>query len=97
MQAQNDLADAYYYGQGVSQDYAKAFQWFERAAEQGYAEAQDNIGCMYYNGTGVETNYEQAFTWFKRAAEQNNASAQTHLAEIKSGQCQVASHMVRIL
>ena len=38
--AQNNLANLYYYGQGVEQDYVKAAELYTKAAEQGFAEAQ---------------------------------------------------------
>jgi len=44
----------YYHGQGVHQDDKQAFEWFERAAEQGVAEAQYNLGVKYDQGQGVE-------------------------------------------
>ena len=34
-------------GQGVDQDYIKAVEWYQRAAEQGVADAQYNLGNMY--------------------------------------------------
>jgi TPR repeat protein len=36
--AQNDVGAMYNLGQGVSQDHAKAVQWFRKAAEQGHPE-----------------------------------------------------------
>src|SRR5262249_7128630 len=45
--------DKYYNGQGVTQDYAKAFEWYRKAADQGNADAQDMLGVMYDNGQGV--------------------------------------------
>ena len=52
--AENGNADAqfafggmYVNGTGVSQDYTKAAQWFQAAADQGNAYAQHNLGVMY--------------------------------------------------
>jgi TPR repeat protein len=39
----------YYLGQGVKVDYNKAAQWYEKAAEQGNADAQFYLGGMYYS------------------------------------------------
>ena len=39
--------------EGVRQDYAKALEWYTKAANQGVAEAQFNLGLMYENGEGV--------------------------------------------
>ena len=41
--AQNNLAGMYYLGEGVVQDYAKAFEWYSKSAVQGNAEAQFNL------------------------------------------------------
>ena len=45
---------SYLVGDGVEQDYGKALEWFERAAELGDAWAMNNIGLMYHYGDGVE-------------------------------------------
>ena len=37
--AQNNLGACYYHGQGVAKDYAEAVKWYNKAAEQGDAEA----------------------------------------------------------
>ncbi|MCQ2326421.1 MAG: SEL1-like repeat protein, partial [Bacteroidales bacterium] len=41
--AQYNLALCYVYGNGVIQDYKKAKYWWEKAAEQGLAEARDML------------------------------------------------------
>lgn len=43
----------YYKGLSVRQDYSKAAQWFEKAANEGKANTQYNLGLMYYRGEGV--------------------------------------------
>ena len=40
-------------GWGVPQGYAKAVEWYRRAADLDYAEAQNNLGTMYEEGLGV--------------------------------------------
>ena len=73
---QFNLGRMYYFGEGVKQDYAKALEWFQKAAEQGYATAQNNLGSMYYNGQGVKVNYAKAAEWFQKAAQQCDETAQ---------------------
>ena len=51
-------------------NYKKAIEWYEKAAEQGDAEAQYNLGVMYENGQGVDVNYKKAIEWYEKAAEQ---------------------------
>jgi len=60
-------------------DYATAVEWFQKAAEQGYALAQILLGRMYINGEGVTQNYQEAVKWFQKAAVQGNADAQVYL------------------
>ena len=78
-EAQFKLGNMYYYGQGVNQDYAKAIEWYERAAEQGNAAAQFNLGLMYDFGKGVERDYAKAIEWYEKAAEQGDVYAQYKL------------------
>lgn len=60
-------------------DYAEAAKWFQKAADQGIAEAQFNLGAMCYNGFGVPQDYAEAMKWFQKAADQGNAQAQNSL------------------
>lgn len=48
--AQGQLGYMYIVGEGVSQDYKKAFEWFSKSAEQGNVYAQFYLGNMYYDG-----------------------------------------------
>lgn len=57
----------------------KAFEWFQRAAEQGDAQAQYEVGMCYELGTGVKQNYNEAAEWYHKAAEQGNTYAQMQL------------------
>ncbi|MGA2224972.1 MAG: PDZ domain-containing protein [Syntrophobacteraceae bacterium] len=82
--AQFGLASMYFNGWGVPKDYAEALQWFQKAAEQGYAEAQVNLGGMYFNGQGVEQDYAEAVKWFQKAADQGDTNAQNNLGVMYS-------------
>ena len=78
-EAQFELGTAYYNGDGMEQNYEKAFEWYTKAAEQGMAEAQFKLGICYDNGQGVTQNYKKAVEWFTKAAEQGFAEAQYNL------------------
>ena len=82
VEAQCELGDCYYYGNGVSKDLEKAFMWFSKAAEQGSDFAQCALGFMYENGELVSKNIEKAIEWYNLAAEQGNPDAQYLLAEL---------------
>jgi TPR repeat protein len=44
----------------VAQDYAKAREWFKKAADKGNASAMVNLGWLYQNGLGVARDYGRA-------------------------------------
>ena len=77
--AQLHLGYMYEEGLGVSQDNAKAVEWYRKAAEQGHATAQCNLGIMYENGRGVSQDYAKAVEWYRKSAEQGDADAQCNL------------------
>ena len=78
--AQRELAQRYYDGDGVEQDYAKAFELYSEAAEQGDAAAEFSVAYMYDFGEGVELDDLKAVEYYTRAAEQGHAAAQFNLA-----------------
>ena len=76
---QFNLGNKYRSGQGVLQDYKQAVYWYQKAAEQGFADAQFNLGLMYDKGLGVLQDYKQAAYWYQKTAEQGDAEAQNNL------------------
>lgn len=61
----------YFNGQGVTQDYSKAMEWYLKAGV-GYiasygGKSQSAIGFMYYNGQGVTKDYVKAKEWFEKS------------------------------
>lgn len=67
--AQYNLGLKYFKGEGVRQDYNKAFDLYQKAANQGYAGAQNNLGLMYSRGNGVLQNYISAKELFKKSCD----------------------------
>ena len=61
-------------GYGVRQDYAEAFRWYRKAAEQGDVQAQYNLGLMYYNGQGVRQNFHLSKEWFGKVCDSGDQS-----------------------
>jgi len=78
--AEFNLGAIYQDGDGVQKNLGAAFQWYSKAAVQGYADAQYNLGWMYDAGEGTSTDVAQAVGWYRKAAEQGNADAQFSLA-----------------
>ncbi|SUD92231.1 Beta-lactamase hcpA precursor [Psychrobacter phenylpyruvicus] len=56
-------------GQMVDRNNSKAAKWFEKAANQGMAEAQREIGLIYYYGSGVNQDDALAKDWLKKSCE----------------------------
>jgi TPR repeat protein len=77
--AQSLLGLMLYLGQGTSQDYASAANWFRLAAEQGDIDAQFYLGVMYTEGKGVPRDYAEGARWYRLAADQGEPQAQYNL------------------
>jgi len=68
-------------GQGVPQDFVKAFEWSSKAANQDDAIAQRNVGTLYENGSGMgKPDYTKAAAWYAKSAAQGFSGAQIALA-----------------
>ena len=63
-------------------DYKKAFEWYEKAAEQGFAGAQYNLGAMYEVGQGVDQSDSMAMRWYEDAAAQGHKNARKAISGI---------------
>ncbi|WP_139141383.1 tetratricopeptide repeat protein, partial [Acinetobacter baumannii] len=69
----------YFLGKDVKQNYQKALELFQKASDQGLAEAQNDLGGMYFEGLGTTQDYQKAFKYFDSAANQKLAAAQYNL------------------
>jgi TPR repeat protein len=63
------LALQYKDGNGVAMDYAKAFDYFEKAAGLGDAQSVYSLGYMHYKGLGCEQDYGKAASLFAQGAQ----------------------------
>jgi tetratricopeptide (TPR) repeat protein len=89
--AEDQLADAY----GRSVDYANAFIWYRKAAEQGVANSQYHLGKMLLN-QGYDFTFrkiishekiDEAVKWYLLSARQRYQLAEIELARLyKDGQ-----------
>ncbi len=85
-QAQYELANRYYYAEGIDENlteterWEKAVEWYTKAKD--YAPAQNALAKMYAEGKGVDKDPTEAVKLYKKTAEQNNANAQFHLAKM---------------
>ena len=60
-------------------------RWYQKAAEQGHADAQFNPGVAYENGRGVKYDYAEAVRWYQKAAEQGLVYAVSALKRLFVG------------
>ncbi|HEY5792650.1 MAG TPA: serine/threonine-protein kinase, partial [Chthoniobacterales bacterium] len=66
------LGVCYDKGIGVARDEVTAFQWYERAYEQGLIQAAGNLGVCYLKGWGVPKNPSKAVQIFAEGAKSND-------------------------
>ncbi len=55
---------------------------YQRAAEQGVAQAQFELGLRYATGHGVESDLVSAHKWFNIAAQHGVTEARIHRADL---------------
>ncbi|MEK1861317.1 MAG: peptidoglycan-binding protein [Rhizobium leguminosarum] len=65
---------------GMTVDQKQAANWYQLAADKGFAPAQYRLGSMYEKGNGVERDIAKAKGFYEQAANQGNASAMHNLA-----------------
>ncbi len=79
-EAQHDLAVIYTAGRdNVPQNFERAAYWFEKASNQGIANARYNLGVLYHQGLGVDQDLEKAIDWYQQAAALGHGEAQYNL------------------
>ena len=81
-EAMVSIGTAYYKGEIVARDYAKALEWFNKAVEADSAKAMGWFGRMYHRGEGVEQDYAKAIQWFRKAEEKGSSEATVALGAI---------------
>jgi TPR repeat protein len=69
-------------GFGVAQDYAKAREWYEKAAAKGHAMSMANLGALYHNGQGVAQDYAKARELWAKAADKGDGDAMSNFGAI---------------
>jgi TPR repeat protein len=76
--AQIMLGALYNKGGAVERNDKMAAAWFEKAANQGNAEAQYQLGNLHENSQ-LSKDYKAAANWYHKAAQQGSAKAQARL------------------
>lgn len=84
--AQYNLAERFFFGNGMNKNCEEAVKWYEKAAIQGSCNAQKRLADCYRTGHGIGVNYSKAVDWYYQAAEQGDYESQKALVTyLKSG------------
>lgn len=65
----------------AKQEFEKAFDLWNQAAEMGNADAQYQVARLYQQGRGVQQNLAKAFQYIQQSANNRQAQAQYELAQ----------------
>ncbi len=74
--AQMEIGNRFYYGQGIKKEPKRSLEWFLRAAQGGNPAAHLQLGSMYWQGVGTAKNNPKSRYHFRVAAEAGNRDAQ---------------------
>ena len=80
--AARKLGSAYAVGIAGAKDFAKAREWYEKAAAKDDPAAMNSLGVIYADGQGVPQDYAKAREWFEKAAAKDDAGAMSSLGVI---------------
>ncbi|WP_176962421.1 tetratricopeptide repeat protein [Mariprofundus sp. NF] len=80
--AQYLLGLYYARGEGVTQDFDKAFQLLEKASLGGHPKAMYHLGEMYVHGDGTPVDHVKAMAWFWTATTLGERFAETRLKTV---------------
>ena len=65
-QSQFALANRYFRGGDVPQDYAQAVFWYRESSDQGFAPAENQLGDMYEHKFGLPRDYKRALDYYPK-------------------------------
>ena len=74
-----NLAERFFYGRGVKQDYVNAVKWYALSADRGDCSSQKKLADCYYLGQGTDRSIAKAAKYYELAAEQGDYDSQKAL------------------
>jgi hypothetical protein len=77
--AQFQLGRAYFRGEGMPFDNAKAIEWISQSAEKGNPDALTSLGFFYSQGVVFEKDEAKAIEWFRKGAAAGSVQSQLNL------------------
>ena len=66
IEAKYNLAVMYEFGEGVDQNYEKAYEYYLYAARRDNLESQIKVAEMYKEGIGTDKDLDKSAYWLKR-------------------------------
>jgi TPR repeat protein len=69
------VGDGYARGVDIKQDYARAIQWYQKAADAGNPAACHRIALLYAKGLGVAQDNMEIIHWLQRGADLGDPAA----------------------
>jgi hypothetical protein len=84
--AQSELGWMYADGVGVSRNYAEAKRWFERAAQQDYADGLAGLGTLYLAGDGVPEDDDRGMNLLRQGADRGSVTGQILLGALQASE-----------
>ena len=86
--AEAQFALGFFFAAGPApQDYARARDWYQKAADQNHHLAQFNLGQMFAHGQGLPQSESMALMWIRRAADGGDIGAQYNLGDRYARSC----------
>lgn len=70
---------SYYLGDGVEQDFLKAYYWLDKAANKNHQYAQYLLYLMLVDGLGINKDINKAIYWLKKSADSGFHEAENTL------------------
>jgi uncharacterized protein len=89
--AQVELATAFYLGRGTERDFAAAAHWYRRAAQGGDVGAMYLFASMAERGDGIERDLAEALYWYETAARNGDEAAPGKAKELQARMAQPRS------
>ncbi len=77
--AQNELADLYLYGFGISPDVKKAIYWLKKAGDRGFWRPLNKLGEVYLSDGRIKKDVKAARECFQKAADMGYGEAEANL------------------
>lgn len=81
-EAQLQVGERFERGDGVTINYDRAFEWYQKAAAQKHATAHYRLGRLYQRGLGVAADKAKAREWFEKAKALGSKAAARAITEM---------------